>query len=161
MVQEDPIFQNNPIYMKSLIGKSVEIKTVDNKAHSGLVYVIDPIFKTVVLHTNWKSDDDYETVIILKHAIVTLEVLSEEKNENYLGELSIPQLECTKPNRKSIVKKWIKSMMIDVKESGDYLKIDDYLVIIPPYRADNCICNNTIILERIQKILNEMPEDYS
>lgn len=52
-------------------------------------------------------------------------------------------------------------MMIDVKESGDYLKIDDYLVIIPPYRADNCICNNTIILERIQKILNEMPEDYS
>ncbi|XP_056634061.1 gem-associated protein 6-like [Diorhabda carinulata] len=153
---EDSIFNNDSIFMRSLLGKKVQINTVNEKSYIGVVYVIDPIFKTVVLHTDWKSANEHETVIILHHAIKSLEKLSDEVEESYLLEpiISVPQ----SVNKKTVVKKWLKKMMIDVKESGDYLKIDDHLLIVPPYGPENCICNNTIILEKIQKILQSLPE---
>ncbi|XP_028133884.2 gem-associated protein 6 [Diabrotica virgifera virgifera] len=156
MEEYDKIFNNDPIYMKSLLGKQVKIKTVDSRTHSGIVYVIDPVFKTVVLHTNWKSNKDHDTLMIMHHAIESLEELPEPVNESYLEETS----EHNSKERKYAVKKWLKKMMINVKESGDYLKVDDHLVIVPPYGPENCICNNTIVLEKVQNILETMPKDF-
>ncbi|KAG5874099.1 hypothetical protein JTB14_005895 [Gonioctena quinquepunctata] len=156
---QDRIFNNDPIFMKSLVGKKVEIRTVDNKTHIGIVYVIDPIFKTIVLHANLRNENDFETIFILHHAIESLKVLSDEVQVSYI-------LEETKKDgpehlaRRMIVKKWLEHMFINVNESGDYLKIDDHLVIVPPYGPENCICNNTIILDRIQKILELMPQEF-
>ncbi|KAJ8918436.1 hypothetical protein NQ315_008133 [Exocentrus adspersus] len=156
---QDSIFNNDPIYMMSLVGKEVELVTVDNVAHQGTVYVIDPIYKTVVLHTNKKSIDEYETVFVLHHAIQSLKVLSSEANESYLRNVE-PKSFAENDITKDILKKWLQHMFINVSESGNYLKIDDHLVIVPPYGPENCICNNTIILDRIQKIISLMPPDF-
>ncbi|CAG9814440.1 unnamed protein product [Phaedon cochleariae] len=157
---DDKIFKNDPIYMKSLVGREVEIETVDKKIHRGTVYVIDPIFKTVVLHTNFRSEEEFQTVFILRHAIESLKTTSEVVKESYLKEPAEKQV-ASHINQKKLVTKWLKHMQIDVQESGDYLKIDDHLVIVPPYGPENCICNNTLILEQIQKLLKSLPEEFS
>ncbi|KAJ8954510.1 hypothetical protein NQ318_000741 [Aromia moschata] len=158
---EDKFFNNDPVYMKSLIGKKVEIKTIENVVHSGIVYVIDPIYKTTVLHTNWRSGENHDTVFVLYHAIQSLEVLCNEAEETYLKSTKVPQFDEHNEEKKSLLKKWLQHMYIEVTESGNYLKIDDHLLIVPPYGPENCISNNTIILERVQKIISLMPSDFS
>ncbi|XP_018569928.1 uncharacterized protein LOC108909937 [Anoplophora glabripennis] len=156
---EDTIFNSDPIYMMHLVGKEVELITIENVTHIGTVYVIDPIYKTTVLHTNRKSFDEYETVFVLYHAIKSVKILSDKADESYLKSVEPKSFE-DKDIKKNVLKKWLEHMFINVVESGDYLKIDDHLVIVPPYGSDNCICNNTIILDRIQKIISLMPPDF-
>lgn len=158
--QEDKIFNNDPLYMVSLIGKKVSV-TTKNNIFLGIVYVVDPIYKTIILHTNRQSENDFEVVVILHHAIQKLTILSEEIIESYLKRPEEPQLDKDyKEVQKKIIKKWLEHMFLTVTESGDYLKIDDHLVIVPPYGSENCICNNTIVLDKIQKIMELMPPDF-
>nr|CAH7759822.1 unnamed protein product [Callosobruchus chinensis] len=154
----DPLFNSDPIYMKSLIGKEIEVRTVSKKVYKGLVYVIDPIFKTVVLHCNRISENEHETVLILYHAIESLSLISDEVDQRYLQ----TPVETISSNitRKESLKKWLQHMQINVEESGDILRIDDHLIILPPYKLENCVSNNTIILERVRNILNQMPPDF-
>ncbi|KAJ8975564.1 hypothetical protein NQ317_000248 [Molorchus minor] len=149
----DKIFNNDPIYMRSLVGKKVELDTTENVTYSGIVYVIDPIYKTIVLHTNWRSEYCHGTVFILFHAIKSLKVLKLLER--------VEEIPLANKEKKTSLKKWLKHMYIEVTESGDYLKIDDHLLIVPPYGPDNCISNNTIILDRVQKIINLMPPDFN
>lgn len=156
-LSKDVIFNNNPIYMMSLIGKTVEIKLDNNERYTGIVYVVDPIFKTVVIHERPRSDKHYVTRIVLHHAIKSLVVLSDEKVESYLSETQ-PTNGDNGPEvlngKRELIKKRFQNMCLNVEESGDCLKIDDNIVILPPYGPENCICSNTLILERIQNILN-------
>lgn len=152
--------------MKSLIGKSVKIETVENTEYSGKVYVIDPVYKTIVLHCakpNTNGEEKIETVYILFHALKRLEILSDAIDDNYLKTNNIPVQTSGLSNEQLRIKlkRWLKHMFINVDECGDYLKIDNHLLIVPPYGLDNCICNNTIILERIRNIIGLMPSDFS
>nr|CAI5842261.1 unnamed protein product [Callosobruchus analis] len=155
---DDPLFNSDPIYMKSLIGKEIEVRTVNKKVYKGLVYVIDPIFKSVVLHCNRISETEYETVLILYHAIEGLFLISDEVDQKYLQ--TSEEVVCSNITRKESLKKWLQHMQINVEESGDILKIDDHLIILPPYKLENCVSNNTIILERVRNIVNQMPPDF-
>lgn len=157
---EDQIFNNDPVYMMSLVGKQVELTTIESVTYTGTVYVIDPIYKTTVLHTNRTAVDEYETVFVLHHAIKSLKVLSDEADESYL-KIVEPKSFVDKDIKRNVLKRWLEHMFISVSESGDYLKIDDHLVIVPPYGPENCICNNTIILDRIQKIISLMPPGFT
>ncbi|XP_023023182.1 uncharacterized protein [Leptinotarsa decemlineata] len=158
--QVDNVFHNDSVYMKSLVGKEVELKTIDGKTLLGIIYVIDPIFKTVVLHTNFRNEKDFQTIFVFHHAIEFLKIVSDEVEDSYVKEDN-KNRGTDQSTRKRMVKKWLKQMLIDVNESGDYLKIEDHLVIVPPYEPANCICNNTMILERTQKVLQQMPQEYS
>ncbi|CAG9771351.1 unnamed protein product [Ceutorhynchus assimilis] len=158
---EDNIFKNDPLYMKNLIGKSVKITTTEETSFEGIVYVIDPIYKTIVLHTKETGPNKHNTVFILHHAIKSLEILSEEVKNGYLEEKMDTHSSSDMVQEKLRLKKWLQNMRINVDEIGDYLKIDDHLIIMPPYGLDNCICNNTIVLEKIRNIIGLMPKEFN
>ncbi|XP_066138190.1 gem-associated protein 6-like [Euwallacea fornicatus] len=157
---EDKIFRNDPTYMKSLIGKTVHVRTIKNEVYTGVVYVIDPIYKTLVLHTKETSPDKHDTVLILYVAIQSLEVLSQPIKESYLTKERPRVITDETTREKQRLKKWLQKMYINTDEIGDYLKIDDNLLIMPPYGLDNCICSNTIVLEKIKNIMCLMPEEF-
>ncbi|XP_066256822.1 gem-associated protein 6-like [Euwallacea similis] len=157
---EDKIFQNDPTYMKSLIGKTVHVKTIKNEVYTGVVYVIDPIYKTLVLHTKESASNKHDTVLILYFAIQSLEVLSQAIKENYLMNERPRTTTKEATHERERLKKWLHKMYINADEIGDYLKIDDNLLIMPPYGLDNCICSNTIVLEKIKNIISLMPEEF-
>lgn len=157
---EDNIFKNNVTYMKSLLGRTVKITTAENQSICGTVYVIDPVYKTIVLHTKETALSKPDTVFVLHHAIQSLEVLPGEVDETYLKTEEHFMDTSQTVSEKRRLKKWLQQMYINVEEVGEYLKIDDHLLIMPPYGLDNCICNNVIILEKIRNIISLMPSDF-
>lgn len=157
--EKDDIFNNDALYMLSLIGKHVQITTKDNKLLNGIVYVVDPVFKHLVIHQK-NSDLDFVTKIVLNHAIKSLTILPDEKIESYITSSEHQKTNLSSDiteQRKKGLKEYFQNMCLNVEESGDCLKIDDNLVIVPPYGPENCICNNTLVLERIQNIIISMP----
>ncbi|CAH0557515.1 unnamed protein product [Brassicogethes aeneus] len=157
--EEDSIFNNDPIYMKSLIGKKIKIKTVEETYQEGIVYVIDPIFKTVVLFCKLVNGNGREYSLFPHHAIESLEILSNDVNLSGFPTNEESLENCVEKKEK--LKRWLRHMFINFAESGDNIKIDDHLVIVPPYGIDNCICNNMIVLDKIQKIISLMPSEFS
>ncbi|XP_030747867.1 uncharacterized protein LOC115876284 [Sitophilus oryzae] len=158
---EDLIFKNDPIYMKNLVGKLVKINTIEKTSYTGKLYVIDPIYKTVILHCKpTDSEENPQVVIVFHHAIESFEVISHEVDETYLEQKETQEVDCDVNLEKSKLRKWLGQMFIQAEEVGDYLKIEDHLVIMPPYGVNNCICNNTIILEKIRNIISSMPADF-
>lgn len=154
-VKKDVIFNNDPLYMMSLIGKTVEVTLVDNETYTGVIYVIDPIFKTLVIHEKLSSGSNLITRMVLHHSIKSLVVLNIDRLETYINESSLTSdSNLDIKQRKRMLKERFQNMCLNVDDSGDCLKIDDNIVILPPYEPENCICNSTIILERIQNILN-------
>lgn len=155
---KDLIFNNDPLYMLSLIGKNIKVELVDKQVYIGRVYVVDPVFKNVIIHEKISSEVHFLTRMILHHAIKSLTVLPEARLDSYVTDKSQKEENNTDVmSQKLLLKEWLKHMCLQVEESGDCLKIDDNLVIVPPYGPENCICNNTLILERIQNIILSMP----
>ncbi|CAH1369207.1 unnamed protein product [Tenebrio molitor] len=154
---EDKFFNNDVLYMKNLIGKSVLVETIDNRNHAGCVYVIDPVYKTIVLIN--KATNCLE--FLLHHAVKSFTILSDAKNEDFLREVkkTISIEDSTQKKLKLI--KWLKHMFINVKEDGNLLRVEDHLVIDAPYGKDECMCDNMIVLERIRNIIDLMPPDFA
>lgn len=55
------------------------------------------------------------------------------------------------------LKKWLTDNSIPIAESEKLLKLDDILSIEPPYGPENVMCDNEIVLNRIQDLVKSMP----
>lgn len=93
--------------------------------------------------------------IIFGHWIKNIEVISDKERD--IPELFLPSSEnfsqATTTKRKDIIKKLLIENRLPITEENDSLKIDDFLIIDPPYYPDNCISTNSIILSRVKDIL--------
>lgn len=93
--------------------------------------------------------------IIMSSAIKDLDFSS--NTEVYLPEMfAAPQINYSEEEllaRKSVVTKLLLENRFPITEKKGVLSIEDTVRIEPPYRPENCICLNSIILNRIQSIL--------
>lgn len=96
--------------------------------------------------------------VVFGHGIKKIEISSTD--DTILPDLF---LSTSKDISKSVLKKKkdaIKKLLIEnrfpVEEIDDVLLIQDVFSIGPPYNLGNCICNNSIILTRIQNIIAEI-----
>lgn len=55
--------------------------------------------------------------------------------------------------RKSVVTKLLLENRFPVTEEKGILCIEDTVKIEPPYLSENCVCTNSVILNRIQTLL--------
>lgn len=143
-----------PENVQALLQKEVQIKTVDNEVHVGDLYVIDPQSKTIVLENKTSATFD----IILHHAIRDFTVLSKDDGKFVLEEETNISNAIDFSEKKKKVKEWLVSHLIDVEEVGVTLKIDDHITIEPPYDLEQCYCSNTIILDKLRRLLEKMPD---
>lgn len=161
-MEEDYFFQDNPIYMKSVVEKTATVVTLENKTYSGIVYVIDPISKTLVIES--KEGQKHRLDLIMYHSIKSFETTSDVADPSYSlngfvkEELSIEEHPQQVERRKKLME-WLKRNLIDVQEKGHLLVLPDQSVIIPPYGPEQCMCSNTIVLGRIRTIISSMPNE--
>ncbi|KAF2882756.1 hypothetical protein ILUMI_23420 [Ignelater luminosus] len=154
-------FNDDPQYMKSLIGKSVEVTTTFNNIYKGAVYVIDPETKTLVLATPLLDADSFVVEFVLYHSIRSFEVLSDNiVLPSFLFENEVPDPKEGLESKKGRLKRWLQENLIDVQEEGDELKLGKAFTIEYPYGPEQCLCSNTIILERVRALIEKMPEDF-
>lgn len=150
----ESLFGDDPATQKSLIGKSVNIITVDKEIHEGILYVVDPISKTIMLLNESKKS----LKLLLPHAIASVEVKHQEDTvQANLCSSNALLFESDIEERRIRLKNWFKKNLIDVTEDGLILKIQDSFHITPPYTIEQCVCNNKQILERMISLIERMP----
>lgn len=149
------VISDNAVTQKSLIGKSVKIVTIDKEIHEGLIHVIDPVSKTVIL----LSDSQKTLEVFMPHAIFSIEIIHEENNLplpiNFYNNTLL--FDSDIEERKVRLKNWFKKNLIDVTEDGSTLKIQNSFQITPPYTIDQCVCSNKQVLERMISLIERMP----
>ncbi|XP_020282080.1 gem-associated protein 6-like, partial [Pseudomyrmex gracilis] len=149
------VYKNDPILFVNYVGKEVKIITKDENIHSGIVYTIDPVSDSIVLLHTTKSTK-YSLKIIFGHAVKNINVIAE--TTTIIPELFLQNLPCKElsqeliAKRKDIVVKVLSDSRFPVSEKNNTLLIEDIMVIEPPYYPENCKCNNSIVLSRIQNI---------
>lgn len=87
----------------------------------------------------------------------SIEVRSDKPSD--LPELftnSIDLLPSTLEERKNAVIKMLKENRFPVTQEKGVLIIENVLSIKPPYEANDCVCDNSIILGRIQNLLSRI-----
>lgn len=105
-----------------------------------------------------KTSTQCHLKIIFDHAIKNVEVTSDA--ETLVPELfslspaKLPPMMVTK--RKNIVMQLLLDNRFPVKEENGILLIEDTVSIEPPYYPENCICTNSIILNKLQSILTHV-----
>ncbi|XP_078052719.1 gem-associated protein 6 [Augochlora pura] len=149
------IYKNDPILFKSYVGKEVNILNKDDSTVSGIVYTVDPVSESIVLLQGCQQN---HLRLVFGHAIKNIEVCSDIVHE--LPTLFMnPQaclLQSTLDERKNAVVKMLRENRFPVKEKENILMIEDVLSIKPPYKPDDCISANSIILGRIQNLLSSV-----
>lgn len=155
------IFNDDPEYMKSLIGKSVEVTTTYNHTYKGIVYVIDPDSKTLVLAIPQSDAVHFDMELILYHSITSFKTLSNDTIvSEFLFENEVPTLTEELEEKKKRLKRWLQQNLLDVSEEGDQLIIGKACIIEYPYGPEQCLCDNIVILERTRALIERMPNDF-
>lgn len=148
---------SSPDAIQDVIGKEVSITTCNGVKHHGFVYVVDPIAKVVVLTNSERTSIN----MVFSHAIREINLVEGGRCiESFALKISAEDVSETpgdSPEKKQKLANWLKENGIEVLEDGALLKISDYVTIEPPYDLDHCYCTNTVVLERLQKIIKRMP----
>lgn len=103
-----------------------------------------------------KEDNKYDLKIVLGHTIKKIEVLPDTERE--IPELFVAEKfsNTVALKRKETIMKVLEENRFPVTEKDGVIFIKDTVRIEPPYGSENCISTNTIILNRIQKIVSDV-----
>lgn len=152
------IYKNDPILYKSYVGSHVEVTTENGETCSGIVYTVDPVSESVVLV---EVGQVMNLKVILGHAVKNIQVLRKEEYEfpglfpvNSFSIQKLTQSACE--HRKALVKEFFVANRFPITEDGEVLLIEDVVAINPPYTVENCVSTNSIVLSRVQTLLERI-----
>ncbi|XP_058803177.1 gem-associated protein 6-like [Phymastichus coffea] len=151
------IYTSDPIAYKNYVNKTVIITTQDFNVYTGIVYTVDPVSESFVLLQPRENAKEIQMKIVVGSSIKNIEC-SSDADTVLLPELFVApemynftQEEIIK--RKELITKILLDNRFPVTEEEGILCIEDTVKIEPPYQPENCICFNSIILNRIQTLL--------
>lgn len=157
------LFDNDCMFLKSMIGRIVKVNTVERTSYFGIVYVIDPVRKTMVLHSKERKlsngTSNGKTIFIFLHVVENIEVLTNNVIKKYLLHNEPNNVNGNMIFERERVKRWLENMYLEAEEEGDYLKLGDML-ILPPFGVDNIVSNNIEAVEKVRKVLSLMPAEF-
>ncbi|XP_033106397.1 gem-associated protein 6-like isoform X1 [Anneissia japonica] len=155
-----------PCMFLELVYMEIELFDINGRRYRGWVHTVDPVSKSIVLVEFGEGTCVH---VIMGHALKSLNVLNENKSTrkdelDSLFELSkggrYTKQDLVK--RKNAVRDWLERNRIPVMltgEKGENLTVSNALYIVAPYRPEDCISTNEIILDRVQSLLRSRPDD--
>lgn len=104
--------------------------------------------------------------VVMGHAVEDVQILQEADKETaaYLQTLFKPSRTCSTfhpeelRRRKQRIWTWLEKNHIPVVAEGDELRVAGVLTIRAPYRSEDCCSSNQIILDRIQRLMQNQPD---
>lgn len=154
------------------IGKFICVELVNEKCLKGECFTIDPITKSVVIIV-WNKEVDIFTIdILMQHAVKCISI-EEDPSINVKSLTAFKKSLCSKLfvgkdkldeklllNRKQTLLNWLKKnqLPVELTDSGSFLVINGVAIIEPPYTVECCRSTNTIILDKVMKIIRECPD---
>lgn len=165
--EKHQIFNQDVSQLKEYVYKLVEVKTVEDRAYIGWVYTVDPVSESFVLVTLDESYQPDSLHLILGHAVRNIKVLNDATPslKQLLDRLfrNKPATEDVKnlEEKRQKLKAWLMQNRVPFAmtgESNNVFTIMDAVTIFPPYGAADCQSTNEIVLERIQMLIQAMPQ---
>lgn len=144
---------DSPQTMSSAIGKRAKIQTMDKKTHEGIIYIIDPLSKTVILTNDLCNNLE----IITFHAINSFVYLSESPVKTFTFQNSGSAAQNSEESKEKLIK-WLEQNHLKVTEKDCVICVEDQVTIEAPYGIEQCFCSSTVVLERIQDLISCLPE---
>ena len=160
---------SRPSSLAEFVNRKVHLTLSDGSTKEGWVYTVDPVTKTfVMLETSGAGKQTHSSSLsfVMGHAVQCARattkagelcpdfdrILKTGTTSSYSDE----QLRL----RKSELKVWLERNRLPVTEKeGEVLCVLDVLRVEPPYEMDCCRCSNEIILDRIQRLIRNMPRN--
>ncbi|XP_028272548.1 gem-associated protein 6 isoform X2 [Parambassis ranga] len=152
-----------PLQWLRYINREVKVRAGNDEEHRGWLLTVDPVSASVVLVNFRKGGASVQ--VVMGHAVEEVEVLKEADDETaerlrttFLPQrtLSLDPVELRR--RRGAICKWLQKNRIPVEEAGEELRVAGVLIIMAPYRPEDCCSSNQIILGRIQRLIQTRPE---
>ena len=101
--------------------------------------------------------------VVMGHAVEEVQVLQEADKETTrrLQTSFLPARTCGLDpeelrRRRAGVQRWLEKNRVPVEEEGDQLRVAGVLTLAAPYGPEDCCSSNQIILDRIQKLIQNL-----
>lgn len=155
----------------SYIEKFICIETVNGKSLRGECFTIDPVTKSVVMIIQ-NNENKFVVEIIMQHAVKTIRV---EENSTFTDVLSLALFKTqlndkifggmnnfdkkTLNERKTILLGWLRKNQLPVQltDSDSLSVVNGIAMIEPPYTVESCRSTNTIVLDKVMKMIRACP----
>ncbi|VDM08233.1 unnamed protein product [Wuchereria bancrofti] len=167
------VFNLSVSAMYHLCGQPVAVDLVNNKTVCGNIFTFDPITHSVVIIA-FACNAEPKTVRVVPGASIKH---LRKLDDDHLPDGCIkktPELECwlgkllrgapqsskqqVAERRKRLIE-WLGQNQIRVKTNNDgSITVFDSVRIVAPFTADDCFCDNTIILSRMKRLILKVPE---
>ncbi|XP_074554770.1 gem-associated protein 6 [Halichoeres trimaculatus] len=153
-----------PLQWIRYVNKQVKVKAGRDQEHRGWLLTVDPVSASLVLVT-FKEQGGTSVQVVMGHAVEEVQILQEADQETTqrLQNSFLPPSACRldlkeQTARKGQVRLWLEKNRVPVEEEGEELRVAGVLTITAPYGPDNCYSSNQIILDRIQKLIQNQPD---
>jgi len=153
------------------IDKYIQIELVNGTIFGGECYTVDPVSGCVILII-CNENEEFCTQVIMKHAIKSFKLQENEcENSQNLKDFKKRlddklfrssgcggSQETTK--RKEILFDWLKKnqLPVELTDTESLSVVNGMATIEPPYTVDCCRSTNTIVLDKVMKIIKACPE---
>ncbi|OQR71568.1 hypothetical protein BIW11_10910 [Tropilaelaps mercedesae] len=158
--------RSDPVKLETLLYREVIIRCDKNRCHSGVVQAIDPITQSIIIAEVNSQGKIIELVLcfgssiddvfvgdgLSKHAAVVEELFKQQDRV----ELTQEELNALRDH----VLSYLKSHHLPAElcsEDGVTIRIAQIAHIAAPYSVKQVYCQNEIVMERITKLIKEMP----
>ena len=155
----------------SFIEKFVCIELVNGKSLKGECFTIDPVTKSVVMIIQNEEDKKLFIEIVMRHAVKNIEIeenlpidvtlLTEFKmslNGKLFGGMDNFSEESL-GKRKNTLLAWLKKnqLPVELTDSNSLSVVNGVAMIEPPYTVESCRSTNTIVLDKVMKMIKACP----
>ncbi|XP_056289898.1 gem-associated protein 6 [Pseudoliparis swirei] len=150
-----------PLQWMRYVNKQVKVKAGKDEERRGWLLTVDPVSASLVLVDFGEEEGGRASVqVVMGHAVEQVEVLQEADEETTVRlqtSFLPPETHSLDPaelrRRRGVVRRWLEKNRLPVEEEGDELTVAGALTIVAPYGPEDCRSSNQIILDRIQKLL--------
>lgn len=117
---------------------------------------------------NFKKEGGAVVQVVMGHAVVQVQVqqvADQETADRLQACFRPPTIRSLSPEKlrwkRSNIRIWLLKNQVPVEEEGDDLRVAGVLTIAAPYRPQDCCSSNQIILDRIQKLIQNLETDLA
>ncbi|XP_040892260.1 gem-associated protein 6 [Toxotes jaculatrix] len=151
-----------PLQWIRYVNKQVKVTAGKCEEHRGWLLTVDPVSASLIL-VDFREDGGTSVQVVMGHAVEEVQVLQEadEETADRLRASLLPLRTCNLDpeelrRRRGGVQSWLQKNRVPVEEEGDELRVAGVLTISAPYGPEDCCSSNQIILDRIQKLIQNM-----
>ncbi|CAL4078291.1 unnamed protein product [Meganyctiphanes norvegica] len=163
------VFTNDPVKLHSMIHKNVSITTKDSNTHIGWVYTVDPVSESFILVSFGKGNTEALVTLVPGYNVTDISILDStistdtaDAIDSLFRKKQVDYSEAELSTRREALSVWLSGNRVPFTVRPDMsIEVLQAAVIHPPYVTESIDCLNEVVLDKVIKLLQQMPGSTS